>query len=128
MPIPAQRDQRVDASLSEEALHRRGASFSTFAGAIAVPLRRDTSVAGAMPNSPINAKFGFLVPYAAQVTRQYVIAGNNDFPRKGDNLHVGCKGLRLIHGRCIARIHDAREDFYPFAAETAVYQDPRMCW
>jgi acyl-CoA synthetase (AMP-forming)/AMP-acid ligase II len=46
--------------------------------------------------------------------------------RTGDAGYLDdCNRLWLL-GRCVARIHDAHGDLYPFAAETAVYQNPRV--
>jgi len=46
--------------------------------------------------------------------------------RTGDAGYLDEEGRLWLLGRCVARIHDARGDLYPFAAETAVYQDPRV--
>jgi acyl-CoA synthetase (AMP-forming)/AMP-acid ligase II len=46
--------------------------------------------------------------------------------RTGDAGYLDERGRLWLLGRCVARIRDARGDLYPFAAETAVYQDPRV--
>jgi olefin beta-lactone synthetase len=46
--------------------------------------------------------------------------------RTGDAGYLDGHGRLWLLGRCIARIHDAHGDLYPFAAETAAYQDPRV--
>jgi acyl-CoA synthetase (AMP-forming)/AMP-acid ligase II len=46
--------------------------------------------------------------------------------RTGDAGYLDERGRLWLLGRCVARIHDAHGDLYPFAAETAVYQDPRV--
>jgi acyl-CoA synthetase (AMP-forming)/AMP-acid ligase II len=46
--------------------------------------------------------------------------------RTGDAGYVDAQGRLWLLGRCQARIHDERGDLYPFAAETAVYQDPTV--
>jgi olefin beta-lactone synthetase len=46
--------------------------------------------------------------------------------RTGDAGYLDEHSRLWLLGRCIARIHDAHGDLYPFAAETAVYQDPRV--
>jgi acyl-CoA synthetase (AMP-forming)/AMP-acid ligase II len=46
--------------------------------------------------------------------------------RTGDAGYLDVQARLWLLGRCVARIHDAHGDLYPFAAETAVYQDPRV--
>jgi acyl-CoA synthetase (AMP-forming)/AMP-acid ligase II len=46
--------------------------------------------------------------------------------RTGDAGYVDERGRLWLLGRCAARIRDGRGDLYPFAAETAVYQDSRV--
>src|SRR5262249_35102583 len=46
--------------------------------------------------------------------------------RTGDAGYLDEHGRLWLLGRCIARIHDEHGDLYPFAAETAAYQDPRV--
>ena len=46
--------------------------------------------------------------------------------RTGDAGYLDEHGRLWLLGRCVARIHDAHGDLYPFAAETAVYQDPQV--
>lgn len=46
--------------------------------------------------------------------------------RTGDAGYLDDRGRLWLLGRCVARIHDAHGDLYPFAAETAAYQDPRV--
>ena len=46
--------------------------------------------------------------------------------RTGDAGYLDDSRRLWLLGRCVARIHDAHGDLYPFAAETAVYQDPRV--
>jgi acyl-CoA synthetase (AMP-forming)/AMP-acid ligase II len=46
--------------------------------------------------------------------------------RTGDAGYLDEQGRLWLLGRCVARIHDGRGDLYPFAAETAAYQDPRV--
>jgi acyl-CoA synthetase (AMP-forming)/AMP-acid ligase II len=46
--------------------------------------------------------------------------------RTGDAGYLDERGRVWLLGRCAARIHDGRGDLYPFAAETAVYQDPAV--
>ena len=46
--------------------------------------------------------------------------------RTGDAGYLDERGRLWLLGRCVARIRDAHGDLYPFAAETAVYQDPRV--
>ncbi len=46
--------------------------------------------------------------------------------RSGDAGYLDAQGRLWLLGRCAARITDARGTLYPFAAECAVYQDPRV--
>ncbi|MBI2809045.1 MAG: AMP-binding protein [Planctomycetes bacterium] len=46
--------------------------------------------------------------------------------RTGDAGFLDDRGRLWLLGRCVARIRDARGDLYPFAAETAVYQNPNV--
>jgi acyl-CoA synthetase (AMP-forming)/AMP-acid ligase II len=46
--------------------------------------------------------------------------------RTGDAGYVDPQGRVWLLGRCAARIQDEHGDLYPFAAETAVYQEPRI--
>jgi olefin beta-lactone synthetase len=46
--------------------------------------------------------------------------------RTGDAGYLDEHGRLWLLGRCVARIHDAYGDLYPFAVETAVYQDPHV--
>jgi acyl-CoA synthetase (AMP-forming)/AMP-acid ligase II len=44
--------------------------------------------------------------------------------RIGDAGYLDAADRLWLLGRCVARIRDQHGDLYPFAAETAVYQDP----
>jgi acyl-CoA synthetase (AMP-forming)/AMP-acid ligase II len=44
--------------------------------------------------------------------------------RTGDAGYLDSEGRVWLLGRCAARIHDNHGDLYPFAAETAAYQEP----
>jgi acyl-CoA synthetase (AMP-forming)/AMP-acid ligase II len=46
--------------------------------------------------------------------------------RTGDAGYLDERGRMWLLGRCAARIRDVHGDLYPFAAETAAYQDPRL--
>jgi acyl-CoA synthetase (AMP-forming)/AMP-acid ligase II len=46
--------------------------------------------------------------------------------RTGDAGYLDGEGRLWLLGRCVARIRDGRGELYPFAAETALYQDPRV--
>jgi acyl-CoA synthetase (AMP-forming)/AMP-acid ligase II len=46
--------------------------------------------------------------------------------RTGDAGYLDDGGRLWLLGRCVACIQDAHGELYPFAAETAVYQDPRV--
>ncbi len=46
--------------------------------------------------------------------------------RTGDAGYLDGEGRLWLLGRCSARVRDARGELYPFAAETALYQDPRV--
>jgi acyl-CoA synthetase (AMP-forming)/AMP-acid ligase II len=46
--------------------------------------------------------------------------------RTGDAGYLDDRGRLWLLGRCAARIRDERGELYPFAAETAVYQDPAV--
>jgi acyl-CoA synthetase (AMP-forming)/AMP-acid ligase II len=46
--------------------------------------------------------------------------------RTGDAGCLDGRGRLWLLGRCVGRIDDSRGQLYPFAAETAVYQDPQV--
>ncbi len=46
--------------------------------------------------------------------------------RTGDAGYLDSEGRVWLLGRCAARIQDGHGDLYPFAAETAVYQEPAI--
>jgi olefin beta-lactone synthetase len=46
--------------------------------------------------------------------------------RTGDAGYLDEHGRLWLLGRCAAHIHDAQGDLYPFAVETAVYQNPQV--
>jgi acyl-CoA synthetase (AMP-forming)/AMP-acid ligase II len=46
--------------------------------------------------------------------------------RTGDAGYLDGRGRLWLLGRCVARIADERGELYPFAAETAAYQDHRV--
>jgi acyl-CoA synthetase (AMP-forming)/AMP-acid ligase II len=46
--------------------------------------------------------------------------------RTGDAGYVDLEGRAWLLGRCAARIHDQHGELYPFAAETAVLDEPRI--
>jgi acyl-CoA synthetase (AMP-forming)/AMP-acid ligase II len=52
--------------------------------------------------------------------------GGQTWHRSGDAGYLDERGRLWLLGRCVGRIVDARGHLYPFAAETAVYQDARV--
>ncbi len=52
--------------------------------------------------------------------------GEQVWHRTGDAGYLDARGRLWLLGRCSARIADSRGVLYPFAVETAVYQDPRV--
>src|SRR5205085_4282669 len=46
--------------------------------------------------------------------------------RTGDAGNLDESGRLWLLGRCVAKIRDEHGELYPFAAETAVYQDPNV--
>jgi acyl-CoA synthetase (AMP-forming)/AMP-acid ligase II len=46
--------------------------------------------------------------------------------RTGDAGYLDNSGRLWLLGRCVARIQDKRGELYPFAAETAAYQNPTV--
>jgi acyl-CoA synthetase (AMP-forming)/AMP-acid ligase II len=52
--------------------------------------------------------------------------GGVTWHRTGDAGYLDDRGRVWLLGRCAARIEDGRGVLYPFAAECAVYQDPRV--
>jgi acyl-CoA synthetase (AMP-forming)/AMP-acid ligase II len=52
--------------------------------------------------------------------------GDTVWHRTGDAGYLDGSGRLWLLGRCAARVRDGRGELYPFAAETAVYQDPAV--
>lgn len=52
--------------------------------------------------------------------------GGETWHRTGDAGYLDDRGRLWLLGRCVGRIDDERGSLYPFAAETAVYQDARV--
>jgi acyl-CoA synthetase (AMP-forming)/AMP-acid ligase II len=52
--------------------------------------------------------------------------GGETWHRTGDAGYLDERGRLWLLGRCVGRITDARGNLYPFAAETAAYQDARV--